>query len=180
MHYSWLVTLNKNYAVALDVASIGERETVFLNGEIIVNKDNGTMLHSYQFTIENRPCRLKMFALNNFVPIFVHLYVDGKKVMPFKQGIPIPEDIDAAWLHASIKPSNIMSWWYMLFIPCNMLTAPLIKGTALGFAMPFMICMTILNMARTNPGKLSVKTRVLSFCVMTAINFIVSLVIYLK
>jgi hypothetical protein len=147
------------------------KESVFVNGKTLLNKNSPSLYHEHRFEVEGDNFIIKVFALNNLIPISVVLYVNGEKIKRFKSKKEIPFHIKPEWLMRNKMTNREMPSWYWIFIIINAAFIFFVQpGKYLQIIPPFIIVMTILRLARTNPGKYTVEKRVFIFLFLTVVN----------
>jgi hypothetical protein len=180
MKFKWITTLEKNYAVVLNITSAGTRETIFINGKSVVDENASSMFHTYNFNIENVDCKLRIFGLNNLVPLFVRLYVNNKVIKRYKKMDSIPSDINPAWL--DINPDKLFETtpaWYWLFVIMNAAPEFWVESGKVFQAFPaFLATIMIIHIARSNPKKYTIKKRLSFFVGMTIVNLALTLFLH--
>lgn len=174
MQYSWIVKLKKNHLVVLDISNNSNRETIFVDGQVVADKNVSWFYHKHLFFIDENQCYLKVFGLNNYMVFFVKLYVNNKLV-PLNSGTALlPEDINPEILN--VKPPILFKptpRWYWIFIIINCLEIPfLIPQRYLAVVPLFFASKIILRNCRSNPYKLSIKQRLLLCIGVTIANFV--------
>ena len=180
MKFRWIVPLDKNYAILLDIASVGTRETVFVDGKLVVDKNVSSMFHTHSFKINDVDCKIKMFGLNNMMPIFIKLYIGGNLVKRYKSSDPTPSDIDPKWL--DMKPCQLFQptpAWYWLFVVANAIPVFLIEAGKIFQMFPaFIAVLVIIHMARSNPKRYTIKQRLSFFVGMSIANLALTLFLH--
>jgi hypothetical protein len=179
MKYSWIVKLNKNHVVVLDASSMGGRETIVVDGQIIIDKAEPSIYHIHKFILEGKPCEIKAFGLNAYMVFSINLFVDGKKIDKYKLIEPLPDDIDPKLFNVtppqSFKPTPS---WYWLFILVNFSLIFLVQQSSRILVLPsIIVIISIVKICRANPNPLSIKHRLWWCAGLTSSNLIVFTII---
>lgn len=181
MKYSWIANVKtKNHAVTFDISNSSNRETVIVDGKIIIDENSTSPYHSHRFAIDGEKCQIKLFALNNYVIFFVKLYVNKKLIPKYKKNDPLPNDVEPTFLSVGapelFKPTPP---WYWLFIIANICTIHFMKAGYIWTGAPtFIATLAVVKICRSNPGNWNIKQRLLACIGITILNFASGFLIY--
>ena len=184
MRCSWIVSIkNRNHVVLFDISEKGERQTIIVNGQIILDNNAAKSYCVQNFKIEGMKCRIDMFGISYHLVFFVKLYVDGILMEKFQKNTSLHKDVNPNFLTTKlskfIAPFEPTPGWYWLFAILNMGTIFLIRPEHYWSALPPIIFpMLLLQQCSSNPYKFTVKQRFFLCVAITIVNFIAAFLIY--